>query len=527
MRVVTFRVGTIGAARDPVQVGRVTLLVASLVLVGARAEAAPPFVEDDDRTSTFRYTTPFPKDYFRAVLEGIGVLGIGFVEYLVSTKGSRSEVSPPYDFSIFHDKLGGNAESFDINHFNTNFIGHPLGGTLYYLSARSNRIGVLPSFGWAFTGSLIWELIGEIAEKPSFNDMIVTPWAGLSNGEVLTQLGSFFARARPSVGSTILETLVAGPRFVHDRLDGLEDARATSVDDLGLPADVGHRFELSLGVGATRQTGSSFAFDQRLRLDAEVVALPDYTGVGDHARSFSDGNIARLRFDLGLSDGRLVDGRFSTQSTLAGWYVRHGWRDDAGRVQGRGAIAGVYVGFEYGVHDYDRDRARTLDQSARVTMLGVAGELTRDAGPFHLRARAQLGLDFAGAHAYALPEYVAHTSPDRLPTVLRREGYYFAAGPTAATSLELTLAGLEVGGDLAIDDWHAILGLDDDEAKLTNHVGRSDRRIRYRGTLGWTFRRQHLRIGAEALALVRSGSVGDFRASRSETTLTFSIGGVF
>ncbi len=510
-----------------VQLVRTSLLILALALVGARARAAPPSVEDDGRTSTFRYTTPHPKDYFRAVLEGIGVLGIGFIEYLVSTKASRGEVSPPYDFSIFHDKLGGNAESFDINHFNTNFIGHPLGGTLYYQSARSNRLGVLPSFGWAFTGSLIWELIGEINEKPSYNDMIVTPWAGLSNGEVLTQLGAFFARARPSVGSTILEAIVAAPRLVHDRLDGLVEARATEVDDLGFPADIGHRFELSLGAGATWQAGSPAAFDQRLRLDTEIVALPDYAGVGDHSRAFTDGNIARLRFDLGLSEGHLVDGRFATQSTLAGWYVRHGWRDAAGRVQGRGAIAGVYVGFEYWVHDYDRDRTRTVDQSARVTMLGVSGEYTRDAGPFHLRARAQLGLDFAGAHAYALPAYVTRKSPEQLPTVLQREGYYFAAGPSAVTSLELSLAGLELGGDVAVEDWHAILGLDDDEAKLTNDVSRSDRRLRWRGTLGWTFRRQHLRVGAEALALVRSGSVGDARASRSETTLTFSLGGVF
>lgn len=504
--------------------------VLAVALAAGDARAANPIVLDDgdDRTDAFRYTTPYPKDYFRAVLEGLGVLGIGFLEYLVSTKPSRSGVAPPYDWSIFHDKLGGNAQSFDINHFNTNFIGHPLGGTLYYLSARSNRLTLLPSFGWAFTGSLVWEMLGEITEKPSYNDMIVTPWAGLSNGEVLNQLGGFFSRGRRNVLNGVLQAFFCPPRFIHDRLDGLVAEPSPTFDELGFPSDVWHRFDFSLGVGATWQQGApSAGFDQRLRLDAEVINLPDYGGVGKHARSFADGNLARLRFDMGLSDGRMVDGRFSTQSTLAGYYARSGRLDAKGRVQGDGAIAGVYVGFEYGVHDYDRDRARTLDQTARVTVLGVSGEYTRESGPFRMRARAQLGADFVGAHSYALGAYVAQRAPADLPVVLRKEGYYFAAGPSITTSLELGVYGLELAGEVAVDDWHAILGLDDDEAKLTHDVSRSDRRVRYRASASYVFRAPHVRVAAEATSLVRSGTVGTTTDSRRENTLTFSIGARF
>ncbi len=504
--------------------------VFSVLLATREAKAANPIVvsDGDDRADAFRYTTPYPKDYFRAVLEGVGVLGIGFLEYLVSTKASRSSVAPPYDWSIFHDKLGGNAQSFDINHFNTNFIGHPLGGTLYYLSARSNRLTLLPSFGWAFTGSLIWEMLGEITEKPSYNDMIVTPWAGLSNGEVLNQLGGFFSRGRRNVANGILQAFFCPPRFIHEQLDGLAPDRSSTFDDLGFPTDVWHRFDFSLGAGATWQQGSPSAyFDQRLHLDAEVINLPDYGGVGKHSRSFADGNLARLRFDAGMSGGHLVDARFSTQATLAGYYARSGWLDRSGRVRGEGALAGVYVGFEYGVHDYDRDRARTLDQSARVTVLGVSGEYTRESGPFRMRARAQLGADFVGAHAYALGAYVAQRAPNDLPLVLRKEGYYFAAGPSIATSLELAVYDLELAGEVAVDDWHAILGLDDDEAKLTHDVPRSDRRVRYRASLGYLFRVPHVRVSAEATSLVRSGTVGDTADSRRENTITFSIGARF
>ena len=87
--------------------------------------------------------------------------------------------------------------------------------------------------------------------------------------------------------------------------------------------------------------------------------------------------------------------------------------------------------------------------------------------------------------------------------------------------------GLDLVGEIAVDDWHAILGLDDDESKLTQNVSRSDRRVRYRASLGYLFRVPHLRVSAEATSLLRSGTVGDTADSRRENTVTFSIGARF
>ena len=69
------------------------VVLAAAMSVAGRASAEPPI---NDRAATYRYTTPYDTNYFRAVLEGVGVLGIGFMEYLVSTKQSRGVIEPAY-----------------------------------------------------------------------------------------------------------------------------------------------------------------------------------------------------------------------------------------------------------------------------------------------------------------------------------------------------------------------------------------------------------------------------------------------
>ena len=67
---------------------------------------------------------------------------------------------------------------FDGDHYNTNAVGHPLGGTAYYQIARGNGLGPGASFIASFLGSTFWEYFVEIPEHPSLNDLILTRPAG-------------------------------------------------------------------------------------------------------------------------------------------------------------------------------------------------------------------------------------------------------------------------------------------------------------------------------------------------------------
>lgn len=78
---------------------------------------------------------------------------------------------------------------WDLDYMYTNTIEHPYHGSIYYLSARENGLGMGASSLFAVGGSLLWELVGE-KEEPSYNDMITTPIGGVTIGEPLHRISS-------------------------------------------------------------------------------------------------------------------------------------------------------------------------------------------------------------------------------------------------------------------------------------------------------------------------------------------------
>lgn len=73
---------------------------------------------------------------------------------------------------------------WDKDDWPLNYIGHPVAGSYYYNSLRSQHASVFQSFLFATAQSFIWEYIIEAtAEKPSAQDLIITPIAGAILGE--------------------------------------------------------------------------------------------------------------------------------------------------------------------------------------------------------------------------------------------------------------------------------------------------------------------------------------------------------
>ncbi|MGL6268197.1 MAG: DUF3943 domain-containing protein [Chitinophagaceae bacterium] len=65
-----------------------------------------------------------------------------------------------------------------------NFVGHPIAGSFYYNSIRSQHATIFQSFVFSFAQSAFWEYVIEgMAEKPSVQDLIVTPIFGTLLGE--------------------------------------------------------------------------------------------------------------------------------------------------------------------------------------------------------------------------------------------------------------------------------------------------------------------------------------------------------
>ena len=73
---------------------------------------------------------------------------------------------------------------WDNDDWQLNYIGHPIAGSYYYNSLRSQNARIFHSLLFATAQSFIWEyFIEATAEKPSTQDLIVTPIAGAILGE--------------------------------------------------------------------------------------------------------------------------------------------------------------------------------------------------------------------------------------------------------------------------------------------------------------------------------------------------------
>lgn len=78
---------------------------------------------------------------------------------------------------------------WDKDDWQLNYIGHPIAGSYYYNALRSQNASRIHSFLFATAQSFIWEYFIEgMAEKPSVQDLIVTPIAGYVLGETTHQL---------------------------------------------------------------------------------------------------------------------------------------------------------------------------------------------------------------------------------------------------------------------------------------------------------------------------------------------------
>jgi hypothetical protein len=75
---------------------------------------------------------------------------------------------------------------WDTDHWYVNYLGHPYFGAIAYIRARERRFGALGGFGYAAFLSGLYEYgIEALFERPSYQDLLVTPVGGLLLGALL------------------------------------------------------------------------------------------------------------------------------------------------------------------------------------------------------------------------------------------------------------------------------------------------------------------------------------------------------
>ncbi len=524
-----FRTAT---ARHSALVGALGL---ALLLSATNASADEPARADP--YDAFPLAVHHDKHYVRGGLEIGGVLAVGLVDYMLSTTARGGTTRPGdtrwglrYDWEVLRGKLIGTGLDLDTNKLATNYVSHPLAGTLYYSAARSNHLSLAESYAYAIIGSTTWEFFGEIREITSLNDLVVTPVSGVSIGEPLMQLSGFFRRGRRRLSTDVVSFLLSPVKAVNELTDGAVPMPAARVDALGLPLDPWHRFVLSAGIGTTVQEAEGATnprasyLDARFSADLHLVNLPGYAGAGKESHLFDEGNVSRVQLDFALSRGSLVDGRFATSLVPFGYYFRDAEMDPRGQVRGHGIFVGLRMGFEYSGHDYDRDRARSSDIIALASPIGVAAEHRWTHGNLELRTSLELSGAMSSLTPYALSAYARRRALDDVLTPVREQGYYHAFAVTVAPTLELSFRGLRSTTSFRVDSFRGIEGHDAQEATVKNGPKFADRRSVTRTSLAYVLPRTPWRLAIDAQHAARAGSVGDVDAERGESSAWLSLG---
>ncbi|HSC52125.1 MAG TPA: DUF3943 domain-containing protein [Phnomibacter sp.] len=107
-----------------------------------------------------------------------------------------------------------NPPVIDEDDWQMNYVGHPLAGSLYYNTIRSQNATWFQSFLFSTAQSVIWEYLVEgIAEQPSVQDLIITPISGSILGEACHQLTMSMRRNGFSFGEKVV-TILLNPMFV-------------------------------------------------------------------------------------------------------------------------------------------------------------------------------------------------------------------------------------------------------------------------------------------------------------------------
>ncbi len=459
-------------------------------------------------------------NYFRAALEEIAILGGGAVQY-ASTSSNSQDWDLGYDWPSYRSKLSGASVRFDTNRYDTNMVTHPVAGTLYYIAARSNRLSVLESLFFAAGSSTFWEYIGEFREFVSVNDLIVTPLSGLAFGEAFTRLGLFFDRSRPNALYQSLGVLFGPGTRAHALIDGTRVAPDARQDSLGLTREVGHRFELRLGMGAGNNRTTS-----RFELHTEILEIPHYGEVGAHREFLNDTSFSTIDVEGAVGGSGLRDMLVDVQVAPFAFVVKDLKRPN-GRLEGDRLLVGITTGFHYEWHVYPTTPGGDADRIAGVHVGGVLAEYKRFGSKVNVRTSLGLRPEFVAPQSFALRSYyLKGGDPNALPTVSREQGYYYAGGVEVTPSIELEMGRWTLGAEARFAFYSGFEGLDRKQELVRNEIAFRDRRSLARASISFApTDALRLRLGVERRT--RLGQVGNVSASDSEWAVVPTMGVLF
>ena len=452
-------------------------LVATLLSGDVFAAPAPPTkpIEPLDDNGLDQPVVAHP--YINTVWQTALAIGVGAVWYL--RHGTDERWGRAMEWRSWRRRMLTTDDiTFDSDHFNTNAVGHPFDGTVYYQIARGNGLGPAGAFVSSVVASTFWEYLVEIPENPSLNDLLITPLSGAIIGESTYRLGRYLAQsgAGPSrcAGALLFAPVatVNEPPLCHRKPRLLPRAR------------------LGFAVGFNRAifNGNTVRDEFAVRLGSEIVSNSSYERPGKGSVAVAPGEWVSLIGDGRFGAGQIDGVWFHAGTVWGGRYERHYVRvgDDTDvpvgiPARGAGTLLGLGSVFDYRL----RDLPQVHDRSASLGVLGPVFEYARRGEDAYVRLTLSMQYAFAIIGSIAYRENYRTLLGQMFKQSLRQSGYYYGQGVVSAATASIDLGEVAFMGSARGGWYWSFDDGDPAQSRLQRDVTLHDARLYLAGGI-WT-----------------------------------------
>jgi hypothetical protein len=342
-------------------------------------------------------------------IPAVEILGFDFLLNRINHRFSGSS-----DYDVTGASIRSNLRAnwvTDDDPYTVNQFAHPYQGSMYHGFARSAGLGYWESAGYAFLGSVAWEIAGENT-RPAVNDQVASGIAGSFLGEALFRMSSLVLEQGYGMPKFWREVAVAAispsngfNRLAYgDRFDSVFSSRGAyyySRLQLGLSAAT-HNVQGTSTVYKPNEILADFTMDYGLPGKSGY----EYTRPFDYFAFQATASSANV-FENVLTRGMLVGRRYEKGQDFRG-------------------IWGLYGSYDY-------ISPQTYRISSTALSLGTTGQwwLSKDIA---LQGTAMLGVGYAAVgtlHGGATEEYHYGVAPQALMAMRFVFGNRAVLGATA------------------------------------------------------------------------------------------------
>jgi hypothetical protein len=457
----------------------------------------------------------------KAILETGLALGLNIAVYWWDVNFNSPDWDLHWDWPSWKKKLTFKAVRLDSNKFATNAGSHSEGGTIIYLIGRGNGLTVGGSTLLTLGEVVVWEYFGEFYEKPSINDMINNPLAGMAVGEPFYQLSQFFGHGARNGVNEILASIFSPMSAVNGWSDRQWEHRSPDTDRLGLPRDIWHRFDLYAGMANAHWSDDTERSETVLGLRTQINTVPGFGRPFPRSGFFGPARYTSIDAGLSLGEIGMTGALFGTHVALAGYHAQNLRLDDDAEIAGSTMLLTLVNTFEYS----NRQRPNLgLDQIATFGIIGPGIDLSHRRGAFGAALRLEALPELAMVDSLPADAYRVRYGTEGIKSELAEHGYYYGYGLSLGARLGLRFHNVEGGGDARWERFGSIEGLDRFQERLTRDIHQSDGRSR---ALLWLSVQPLPGFADIAVSLEhtdRWGKLADIDVSRSERRASITLG---